>query len=267
MCLIAIAIETHPQYPLIIAANRDEFYSRPTAPLGFWEENPDILAGKDLQSSGTWLGVTRSGSIAAVTNFRDPSSMTPWGESRGQLVKDYLTGNKPPAQYLAAVEQQKHHYSGFNLVLGDADQLWWYSNKNGGIVKLPPGIHGISNHLLDTPWPKVETIKRKLDALIRNSSTIEPYSVLDLLFDRTIAPDHKLPDTGVSLEWERMLSPIFVASPSYGTRCSSVITVDRNGRLVFCERSFSVDRGAPVPEDTRCFEIRLPEKFSASRDS
>ncbi|MFW6428772.1 MAG: NRDE family protein [Desulfosalsimonas sp.] len=256
MCLISIAIDSHPAYPLIVAANRDEFYSRPTEPLGFWEENPGILAGRDLQSGGTWLGVTEKGKIGAVTNFRDPGSMTPWGESRGQLVRNYLEGDTPPAEYLAEVEKNKNSYSGFNLVLGDTGQLWWYSNKNGGIVKLSAGIHAISNHLLNTPWPKVEKIKRKIYDLISNRDTIDPYEVLDLLFDRTQAPDSRLPDTGVNLQWERMLSPVFVASPDYGTRSSSVILVESSGRLVFCERTFSAKDGEPVPRETRCFEIQ-----------
>lgn len=257
MCLIAIAIDAHPGYRLVIAANRDEFYSRPTAPLGFWEDHPDILAGRDLQSRGTWLGVTRGGRIAAVTNFRDPASMQPWGKSRGQLVRDYLAGDQPPDQYLVAIEREKDRYSGFNLVVGDPEQMWWYSNKNGGIVKLPPGIHAISNHLLDTPWPKVKTVKQKLRALIDTRKTVAPETVLDLLFDRRLFPDDQLPDTGVGLEWERMLSPVFVASPNYGTRSSSAITVDLSGNLVFCERTYCVDRGVPAPGQTRCFELRL----------
>ncbi|MBS3755159.1 MAG: NRDE family protein [Desulfobacterales bacterium] len=260
MCLIAIAIASHPEYPLIIAANRDEFYSRPTAPLAYWEDHPDILAGRDLESRGTWLGVTRSGKIGAVTNFRDPAALTPWGKSRGQLVRDYLAADQSPGDYLAAVEAQKASYTGFNLVVGNTGEIWWYSNKNGGKIRLPAGIHGISNHLLNTPWPKVEAIRRKLHALIQGSRAIAPYSVLDLLFDRTVYPDHNLPDTGVGPECERRLSPVFVSSPNYGTRSSSVILVEASGRLVFCERTFSNDRGIPVAGNTRCFEIELPEQ-------
>ncbi|MFP3998704.1 MAG: NRDE family protein [Desulfobacterales bacterium] len=258
MCLFSTAIDAHPVYRLIIAANRDEFYSRPTKPLDFWEENPEILAGKDLQSGGTWLGVSRKGKIAAVTNFRDPASMIPWGESRGHLVKDYLEGNTQPHEYFADIEKNKTSYSGFNLMAGDTGQLWWYSNKNGGVVKLTPGIHAVSNHLLNTPWPKVEAIKRKMQKLISNNRIIDPHKVLDLLFDTTPAPDSELPDTGVNLQWERMLSPVFVTGTEYGTRSSSVILADRHGRLVFCERTFSVNHGTPAPENTRCFEIQLP---------
>ncbi|MFW6011991.1 MAG: NRDE family protein [Desulfosalsimonas sp.] len=256
MCLIAIAIDSHPSYPLIIAANRDEFYNRPTEPISFWRDNPEILAGRDLQSGGTWLGITRKGKIGAVTNFREPGSLIPWGESRGQLVKNYLEGFIPPDKYLAEVEKNKNNYSGFNLVIGDTDLLWWYSNKNGGIVRLTRGIHAVSNHLLNTPWPKVKAIKRKMRDLISNNSTIDPYKVLDMLFDRAPAPDSELPDTGVSLQWERMLSPVFVASPGYGTRSSSVILVESSGGLVFCERTFSSTDGEPVPEDTRCFQLQ-----------
>ncbi len=258
MCLIAIALSSHPAYRLIIAANRDEFYSRPTTAIDFWDDYPDILAGRDLQSRGTWLGISRRGRIAAVTNYRDPSSMTPWGKSRGQLVKDFLAGDQAPDNYLAGVKQQRDQYSGFNLMTGDPDQIWWYSNKSSAIVRLSPGIHAVSNHLLNTPWPKTETLKHKLLTLIGGKNVIEPYEILDLLFDPAPAPDDRLPDTGVSLEWERALSPIFVTSPGYGTRCSSVILVDAKKRLKFCERTFITDRNCPKPGDTRCFELQLP---------
>ena len=259
MCLIVIAVEAHPDYPLIIAANRDEFYSRPTAPLDFWEDHPAILAGRDLQSGGTWLGISRAGRIAAVTNYRDPASMAPWGKSRGQLVRDFLTGNQPPDRYLKDVAQQAGEYSGFNLVVGSPEQLWWYSNKNSGIVRLSPGLHGVSNHLLNTPWPKVDTLKRKLNALIGARRSIEPHEVLDLLYDPVPAPDERLPDTGVGLDWERTLSPVFVSSPHYGTRCSSVILADANNRVQFCERTFVPGPRGPEPEKTRCFELQWPK--------
>lgn len=257
MCIIAIAVDVHPAYPLIIAANRDEFYNRPTQPLGFWNENPEILAGRDLQSGGTWLGVTRTGKISAITNFREPASMPPSGKSRGLLVKDYLAGSMTAEEYLAAVEQKKDYYSGFNLIAGNVGHLWWYSNKSRGMLKLKPGIHALSNHLLNTPWPKVKTLKSKLGDLIKNNMIIEPYTILDLLYDRRTAPDDQLPDTGVGLERERMLSPVFVASPDYGTRSSSAILARASGRLVFCERTFSVDEGVAAPERARCFEIKL----------
>ncbi|MBS0012797.1 MAG: NRDE family protein [Desulfobacterales bacterium] len=259
MCLIVIAIDAHTDYPLIIAANRDEFYSRPTAALDYWEDHPHILAGRDLQSLGTWLGVTDRGRIAAVTNYRDPSAMTPWGKSRGQLVRDFLAGDPGPESYLAEVEKQRDQYCGFNLLTGRLNQIWWYSNKNSGIVRLKAGIHGISNHLLDTPWPKVSTMKQKLAALIEASPTIEPYAVLDLLYDPRPAADEHLPDTGVDKDWERTLSPAFVVSPHYGTRCSSALILDKNNRLQFWERTFVPDPGGPKPGETRRFELQWPE--------
>lgn len=258
MCVIVIAINSHPRFPLIIAGNRDEFYSRPTAPLGFWQDHPDILAGRDLQSHGTWLGVSRKGKIAAVTNYRDPSSLSSQDKSRGELVKNYLTENKSPDNYLAEVKQQKKQYSGFNLLAGDFSQLWWYSNKAEGIKRLCPGIHAVSNHLLNTPWPKTQILKQKVLALTEAKQVIEPYEILDLLYDPVAAPDELLPDTGVGTDWERTLSPIFVISPAYGTRSSSVILVDREKNLVFCERTFNPGPNGPEPGKTRCFELKLP---------
>lgn len=258
MCVIVIALNSHPGFPLIIAANRDEFYSRPTAPLDFWQDHPDILAGRDLQSHGTWLGVNRRGKIAAVTNYRDPLSMYPRDKSRGALVKNYLTGHKSPENYLAEVKQQGNLYSGFNLLAGDAGQLWWYSNKAEGIEKLCSGIHAVSNHLLNTPWPKTQILKQKILALTEAKPVIEPYEILDLLYDPAAAPDELLPDTGVGTEWERTLSPVFVISPAYGTRSSSVILVNKEKNLLFFERTFISGPNGPEPGKTRCFELKLP---------
>ncbi len=257
MCTIAVAYRSHPEYPLIIAANRDEFYDRPTAPIDFWEDCPDILAGRDLKGGGTWLGVNRKGKIAALTNFREPGGLYGNGISRGFLVSDFLAKDMEAEAYLKNVAALKNDYGGFNLLAGTADCLFWYSNRGGAITKLTAGIHALSNHLLDTPWPKVETVRRKLSDIIGGPGRIDPEALFDMLADRSHPVDAALPDTGVGKTWERMLSPVFITSSVYGTRCSSVILVDYSGKLIFCERSFDLN----AKGDTRCFELQTDKPF------
>lgn len=251
MCIIAIAYRVHPAYPLVIAANRDEFYSRPTAPLDYWKDNPDILAGRDLKSHGTWLGMNKKGKIAAVTNFREPGKTIESGISRGFLVKNYLEDDTPPDIYLESVAARKNEYSGFNLMAGDTDSLFWYSNRGNGIKKIKTGIHGLSNRLLNTPWPKVEKIRKGISRIVEQNNEIEPETLFTLLTDTVRPPDEMLPDTGIGRLWEQILSPVFVTSDGYGTRCSSVILRDTTGKVLFCERSF--DSSGTV--DTRCFTL------------
>jgi len=262
MCLIAIAIAQHPDYPLIIAANRDEFYSRPTAPLDYWDEKPHILAGRDLKSLGTWLGITTTGRIGAITNYRHPDALyqQSQGPSRGELIRGFLEGSAPPQTYLERIRPSKNQYSGFNLVVGEMTDLWWYSNVADEIQKLTPGIHGISNHLLNTPWPKVQKIKAALAGIIEESRAIDPEPLFEMLSDREPPPDLELPDTGVGLEWERILSPIFITSSIYGTRSSSVILMDRRQRVTFYERPFVQKNHDIVPRETRRFEFTLPSE-------
>ncbi len=260
MCVIAIAYRVHPGYPVVIAANRDEFFHRPTAPLHFWDEAPDLLAGRDLQGRGTWLGVTRSGKIAAVTNYRDPQSLSATGLSRGSLVYDYLAGDLSPQDYLRRIRQQKDRYNGFNLLVGNDNQLWWYSNKNGNIYQLPPGVHVISNHLLNTDWPKAKKAKAGMQNLTAGRGPLQPEDFLNLLFDQSRPPDDELPDTGVGLDWERMLSPVFVSSEIYGTRSSSVILIDETRKLVFWERTFEMADGRPIQRETRRFDFQIRQR-------
>lgn len=255
MCLIAIAYRVHPSHPLIIAANRDEFYDRPATPLHFWDDFPDILAGRDLKSHGTWLGVSKKGKIAAITNYRDPGAPPAGGISRGLLVSGYLAGNTSPEHYLEAVAKHKDDYEGFNLIAGNINRLLWYSNRDGKIAPVSPGIHGLSNALLDTPWPKVETIKGQLACLTENKTRIDKSDLFAMLEDASRPPDDMLPDTGIGLSWERTLSPIFITSSTYGTRCSSVIITGPGGKIDFCERTF--ERGKTGT--TRCYAI-FPEK-------
>ena len=244
MCLILLAHKVHPDYPLVLAANRDESYARHTAPAAVWNDCPPIYGGRDLEHGGTWLGITRSGGIAAVTNFRDGNAARSSSRSRGELVACYLRGNQRPADYLARVNRDANAYNGFNLIAGDIDELYYLSNRDGQVTAIAPGVHGLSNHLLNTPWPKVEHGRKILGELVRSSTQELIDGLFTLLAERTIAPDDALPETGVGLSRERVLSPPFIVSPSYGTRSSTVILVDNHGQVVFIERSFG-DRGKP----------------------
>jgi uncharacterized protein with NRDE domain len=235
MCLILLAYRVHPGYELLVAANRDEFHDRPTAPLAFWDDNPQVLAGRDLKEGGTWLGITRAGRFAALTNYRDPNNVLPDAPSRGHLVGDYLQGAEPARAYLDRLIPCAGIYNGFNLLLGDAEGLYYYSNRTEGFQALTPGLYGLSNHLLDTPWPKLERARRALRQGLERGPGPTPDVLLHLLTDRTPAPDVELPNTGVSLEWERWLSPIFITAPNYGTRSSTVLMADSAGRTRMVE--------------------------------
>lgn len=238
MCTLLVAYRAHPRYRLILATNRDEYYQRPTAPAHFWEEAQQIFAGRDLVHGGTWLGVTSTGRIAALTNYRDPSDPHRHGpSSRGRLVSAFLEEEAGAEEYLDRLRKGGVPYGGYNLLVGNSERLFCYSNKSDQSIPIEPGIHGLSNHLLDTPWPKVRRGKEGLARILARErfSTEELFA---LLADDTPAPDQELPDTGVGLELERLLSPIFIKSAQYGTRCSSVLLVDREGAATFIERSF-----------------------------
>ncbi len=242
MCLILLAWQAHPEFPLVVAANRDEFFARPTASAGFWEGVPTLLAGRDLQAGGTWMGYTRDGRFAALTNYRDPGQMRPDAESRGALVTDFLAGSDPPEAYLDRIAGISSRYNGFNLLVGDPRVLAWYSNVGGGRRVLDPGLYGVSNHLLDTPWPKLTSAKSALaEALV---ALPEEQALFDLLRDDGIHADELLPRTGVSLKWERILSSAFVRAPGYGTRSSTVLLVDRQGKVSYDEQTW-LEGGAP----------------------
>ncbi len=261
MCLILFAWKVHEEFPLILAANRDEFYERPTAPAAFWDGAPRLLAGRDLQEGGTWLGITRRGKLAALTNYRDPASLKSNVPSRGHLVSDYLRGRQTPENYLRRIKPRAAQYNGFNLLVGDDSELFCFSNRDG-LQKPAPGIHGMSNHLLDTPWPKVERGKRALNDLITGGKAPSPEALLDLLADRSRPPDGRLPVTGVGLEWERILSPLFIESPIYGTRSSTVLTIDRRGHVTFIERVFN---GGADPWVTSRFDFHIGRTGKAWR--
>lgn len=253
MCLILFSYRHHPDYPLILAANRDEFHARPTAPLDFWTDDPAILAGRDLKGGGTWMGISRSGRFAALTNYRDPASLRPDAASRGRLAADFLKGGAPARPYLERLQRTASGYNGFNLLVMDAAGLYHYSNRGVGVSPVKPGIHGLGNALLDTPWPKVERGKAALEKALSGGEP-DPESLLNLLQDQTRAPDPQLPDTGVGLDRERMLSPMFIDSDGYGTRTSSVVIMDRQGGVVFWERTFPT--GGTEAPSTRRFSLQ-----------
>lgn len=237
MCLLLLAVQSHPVYKLIIAANRDEYYERPTAPASFWDDSPDLLAGRDLRAGGTWFGITKRGKIGAITNYRDPASLKAQAPSRGALVTDFLEGEEGPETYLTGLDLKAADYNGFNLVIGTQDQLFWYSNRGDGPHALVPGLHGVSNRLLDTPWPKVSRGKAALEEILSDQRSPSPERLFDMLLDQSIPDDDSLPDTGVGLEWERILSSIFITSPNYGTRSSTLLLIDQNDHATFIERT------------------------------
>lgn len=238
MCIILFAYDIDPKYLLVMAANRDEFYARPTARACYWEENPCILAGKDLEQAGTWMGVTPGGRLAILTNYRDPASTKKGARSRGLLVRDYLLSSQGPTEYIQCLDSVCELYNGFNLLLMEGKSLWCYSSRTRSYEKMGPGIYGLSNHLLDTPWPKVVRGKEGLARILREPGENLEGDLLQLLSDQSQAPDQDLPSTGVPLKWERLLSSIFIQGENYGTRGSSVLLVDRQGHIRLRERSF-----------------------------
>lgn len=239
MCIILFAYKSHPQYKLILASNRDEFYKRPSLMAEYWKENPNILAGRDLEQNGTWLGISRLGRIAALTNFRDLSSIKKDAKSRGELVKSFLESNTPPKDYLKEVKDLSDNYNGFNLLVGDASGLYYYSKYNNEIINIESGIHGLSNHSLNTPWPKVVLGKKLLKETIEDKFT--HHKLFNILKNNFIPKDEELPDTKVGIELERLLSPIFIVSPQYGTRAMTAITIDYNNEVTFIEKALDTD--------------------------
>lgn len=266
MCLLLIAIDQHPDYQWIIAANRDEYRDRPTAPVAWWGDHPDLLAGRDLSAGGTWMGVTRQGRFAALTNYREPHCVYPRGPSRGLLVTDFLMGSASPEVYLTAIAARVRRYNGFNLVVGDLQNgLFYYGNRGpdsesrNAPRRLVPGLYGLSNHRLDTPWPKVLRGKAMLsDCLGACGATLDT-CLLDALADTAQPADTQLPNTGVGLAWERILAPLFINSAHYGTRSCSVVRLDRQAHLSFVERTLPQPGGdgkKPVDRHFR-FQIAL----------
>jgi uncharacterized protein with NRDE domain len=250
MCLILVAWRAHAQYPLVLAANRDEYHARAAAPAAWWRE-PPILAGRDLAAGGTWLAVARDGRFAALTNFRDPTLPQRAAPSRGELVPATLAARLPAERWLQQLRRSAGDYNGFNLIFSDGEQLAVFESVAGDGRLLAPGVYGLSNHLLDTPWPKVQNAKSALSAALARLP--EEQALLDLLRDERQADDARLPRTGVSLAWERLLSSAFIRAPGYGTRCSSILLMDRHGRVSFSEWSWD-QSGQPAGKVEYQFE-------------
>jgi uncharacterized protein with NRDE domain len=252
MCLIAFAWDCHPDYQLILVANRDEFYDRPTQNAHFWPEHPQLLAGRDLTAGGTWLGLTRQGRFAALTNYRDPAQFGRVARSRGELPLNYLVGTATPQGYLAQVHREAEAYNGFNLLVGDGQELFYYSNFEQKIRQLPSGLYGLSNHLLDTPWHKVTEAKARLATALA-SGLPNPEALGALLLDTQVPPDAQVQRTGLPLERERVLAPLFIASPDYGTCSTTVVLISRRGEVFFQEKVYNPLRA----EDTQRFAFEV----------
>jgi len=240
MCLIVFSYKAHKNYKLVVAANRDEFYERPTVKADFWSDHPQILGGRDLEAKGTWMGVTMEGRISMLTNYRDLRNLKENAPSRGNIVADFLKKAESPKSFLSKLDAVSHAYNGFNLVLGNSEDLWYYSNQTRRITMLGSGVYGLSNALLDTSWPKVKRAKEKIGKAIEKD-IIDEEEILNLLFDDVAAPDEDLPDTGVGYEKEKMLSSVFIKSPNYGTRCSTVVTITNSGKIYFKERTYDLN--------------------------
>lgn len=251
MCLALLALDAHPTYVVVVAANRDEYHARPTAPAAWWEEG--WLAGRDLRAGGTWLGVTREGRFAFLTNVRDPARNDPAAPSRGSLVPAVLSSASDTALSLARMRAEAAGHNGFNLLAGTQEGAAWMSNRTPDVKVLERGTYGLSNALLDTPWPKVVRTKAALADWLGRGDT-DPEPLFSALARRAVEADADLPSTGVTLEWERRLSAPFIVSDAYGTRSSTVLTIARDGEVHFVERSFD-PRGLPTGRVEHRFRI------------
>ena len=235
MCLIVLAWRARPGLPLVVAANRDEWRDRPAEPAHWWTPPGDILAGRDLKAGGTWMGITRGGRFAAVTNFRDPADKRSTAISRGGLVTEFLRSPQSPHDFARDLAPRARDYNGFNLILGDGRSLVFFGSREGAARDIAPGVHGLSNHLLDEPWPKVTRGRQAMEAALGEEDPAP--GLFAMLSDPAGAPDESLPDTGVGLAWERRLAAALISGPDYGTRASTVLTLSDRGEAFFEERS------------------------------
>lgn len=252
MCLILLAWRAYREHSLILAANRDEFFARATLPAAPWAESLMVIGGRDLEKGGSWLAVSASGRLAAVTNFRDGGSRKTGTRSRGLLVNDFVLSDLDPTLFLEHVRARRDAYDGFNLLVAANGELLHYANVSDEITSVEAGIHGLSNHLLDTPWPKVERGKTALRRLLDGPSEALAPGLFDALADTRRPPDQELPHTGVSLDWERELGRVFIRAPGYGTRAATVVLIESSRKLTFIERNF--DSGGEAAE-TRTFQL------------
>ncbi len=238
MCLIAFAWKVHPKYQLLMVANRDEFYGRPAQRAHFWQNRPHLLAGKDLKSGGTWCGVAKNGRTAAVTNYRNPESFRENVRSRGHLIVNYLDGSMSPAEYLRALTPEASQYNAFNLLASDVENMYYFSNISRKVYRLESGIYGLSNHLLNTPWYKVEHLKSKLKQYIEHNVSGNA-ALFEMASNKEFAPDKDLPNTGIDKEQEKLLSAIFIETEIYGTVSTAIIRVSYRGKVNFVERWYN----------------------------
>ena len=232
-----MAYKCHPDYKLVFAANRDEFYERPAAPAAFWKEEPSLLAGRDLKEGGTWCGITKTGRFAAITNYRDMKSIKKNALSRGKIVTDFLTGTSSPELYGKALKDSADTYNGYSLIFGNKSGLFFFSNRKKELVEIKAGIHGLSNHLLNTPWYNVERSKTLFKKAVEKENGNLVEELFGLLSDDIPSTDDNLPNTGLDPKLERTISPIFTKTEVYGTRSSTVILVDNNDNVNFIEKS------------------------------
>jgi uncharacterized protein with NRDE domain len=243
LCLIVLAWKARADLPLAVAANRDEWRERPTQAAHWWPDHPGLLAGRDLEAGGTWMGITRGGRFAAVTNFRDPSDKRSTARSRGGLVSEFLLGHDTPESYLSRLAPRAGDYNGFNLIVGDGASLWYFGSREGEARVIEPGIHGLSNHLLNEPWPKVVRGRAAMQEALREGDPAP--KLFAMLSDRGGAPDESLPDTGVGIAWERRLAAALITGPDYGTRSSTVLSVNVEGAVHFEEHTLGTDGAVP----------------------
>ena len=245
MCLAVLALRCIPGLPVLIAANRDEFHARPTTPAAPWAgDGPAVYAGRDLRAGGTWMGASEAGRYALVTNYREPGRHADDAPSRGALVENWLRGSDSPATFMARLHAEGERYNGFNLIVGEASGAWYYGNRGEAPHELGDGVHAVSNHLLDTPWPKLTRTRQAFERFLRHlPEPIEPGSLYALLHDTEPAGDEELPATGLPLARERLLSSPFIISPDYGTRSSTVLAMHADGRAELHERRFDAQGG------------------------
>lgn len=248
MCLIFLSYKQNKDYPLIVLANRDEFYKRPTMSANYWEENPNILAGKDLEGGGTWMGITKNGYMSMLTNYRDIANIKPNAPTRGKLVSDYLQGEFSPKEYLKALSKTGSDYNGYSLITGSFNDPWYYSNYQNKIAQLGTGLYGLSNALLNSKWPKIETGKEELAPLLLEDK-IDKEALFNLMTNAKLAEDNQLPETGLPLEKEKAISSRFINIEGYGTRCTTLIMVDKSGKVNFTERQY--ENGAATGEENQ----------------
>lgn len=247
MCLLALAYRVHPEYPLIMVANRDEFYNRSAHPAHWWPDAPSVVAGKDLSAGGSWMASDTYGRMVALTNVRiGRNKQSSSALSRGKIVSDYIIQQVPAEEYLTQLSDRSHLFNPFNLIIYDGQKLFYSNSLNQGYCPLTPGIYGLSNAFLDTPWPKLQAAKTQLRHQIRENN-ITPQALTDVLTDRSTYMDELLPDTGIPADMERLLSAAFITSPSYGTRCTSVFWQDQRGKCFFRETNW-FDSGEPASE-------------------